>query len=164
MLQQVVRHAAFAAVVSIASIASAQMGGQMGNMSGGEVKKLPSPPATANVTFAGKTVTIEYNKPSMRGRQIMGGLVPYGQVWRTGANPATSLMTPVPLHVGNLLVPAGNYTVYSVPSQDPDKWMLIINKQTGQWGTEYNQAQDLGRVGDEGAHAGQRAGSDEPQL
>ncbi len=108
-------------------------------------KKLPSPPAMANVTLAGQTLTVKYNAPSLRGRHVGGAeIVPYGQVWRTGANPATTLITPVPLHIGKLLVPAGEYTIYTLPSAD--KWMLIVNKQTKQWGTEYHQEQDLGRV------------------
>jgi hypothetical protein len=125
----------------LAGTAMAQMGGMDMPADG---KKLPSPPAMANVTLEGQTVTIKYNSPSMRGRTIFGGLVPYGQVWRTGANPATTLITPIPLHIGTLLVPAGTYTIYSLPNKD--KWMLIVNKQTGQWGTEYHQDQDLGRV------------------
>jgi hypothetical protein len=80
----------------------------------------------------------------MRGRKIMGGLVPYGQVWRTGANPATSLKTDTNLTIGGATVPAGSYTLYTLPSEGT--WKLIINKQTGQWGTEYDQAQDLARV------------------
>jgi hypothetical protein len=104
-----------------------------------------SPAATANVTLAGQTVTINYNTPSLRGRHLGGPeIVPWGQVWRTGANPATTLITPIPLHFGALLVPAGTYTIYTLPTAD--KWMLIINKQTGQWGTEYHQEQDLGRI------------------
>ena len=119
--------------------------GQMGGMQmDTPAKTLPSPPATATVTLLGKTLMIHYNTPHMRGREIFGGLVPYGQVWQTGANPATTLITPVSLHVGNLLVPAGTYTIYTLP--DRDKWMLIINKQTKQWGTEYHQEMDLGRV------------------
>jgi hypothetical protein len=110
----------------------------------GSDKPLPSPPATATVTLAGQTLTIKYNSPSVRGREIFGGLVPYDQVWRTGANPATTLITPVSLHIGSLLVPAGTYTVYTLPSRK--KWMLIINKQTGQWGTVYKPEMDLGRV------------------
>ena len=86
-----------------------------------------------------------YNSPSMRGRKIMGELVPYGKVWRTGANPATTLITAASLKIGNLSVPAGTYTIYSLPSER-DAWMLIVNKQTGQWGTVYNQGQDLGRT------------------
>ena len=106
---------------------------------------LASPPATASVTLAGQTVTINYNTPSLRGRHLGGPeIVPWNQVWRTGANPATTLITPVPLHIGLLLVPAGTYTIYTLPTAG--KWMLIINKQTGQWGTEYHQEQDLGRV------------------
>lgn len=116
-------------------------------------KKLPSPPATANVTLAGQTLTVKYNTPSLRGRHVGGPeIVPYGQVWRTGANPATTLITPVPLHIGKLLVPAGEYTIYTLPTAE--KWMLIINKQTKQWGTEYHQDQDLGRVEMEGHKIG----------
>ena len=107
-------------------------------------KKLPSPPAQASVTLDGKPITIDYNAPFMRGRKIMGGLVPYGQVWRTGANAATTLKTPVNLKIGDLSVPAGTYTIYSLPSEEI--WTLIINKQTKQWGTVYNQDQDLGRT------------------
>jgi hypothetical protein len=105
---------------------------------------LPSPPAEAEVMLSGHAVTIHYNTPSMRGRKIMGGLVPYGKVWRTGANPATSFTTTVNLKVGNASVPAGSYTLYTLPSEGT--WMLIINKQTGQWGTIYDQSRDLVRV------------------
>ncbi|HEY0785486.1 MAG TPA: DUF2911 domain-containing protein [Acidobacteriaceae bacterium] len=107
-------------------------------------KPLPSPPAQAQVTMAGKAVVIDYNTPMMRGRKIMGGLVPYDKVWRTGANPATSLKTQTDLRIGSAQVPAGSYTLYTLPSAGT--WMLIINKQTGQWGTQYDQAQDLARV------------------
>jgi len=107
-------------------------------------KPLLSPPATATAPLAGQTVMIHYNAPSMRGRVIFGGLVPWNVVWRTGANPATTLITPIPLHIGRLLVPAGTYTLYTLPNKD--KWLLIVNKQTGQWGTEYHAEQDLGRV------------------
>ena len=104
----------------------------------------PSPPAQIKVELGGKSVTIDYCRPSMRGRKIMGGLVPYGEVWRTGANDATSLKTAVDLEIGGVSVPAGSYTLYSMPSANA--WKLIINKQTGQWGTEYDQSQDLARV------------------
>ena len=109
-------------------------------------KKAPlSPPGTATFTFAdGKTVTIDYSRPSMRGRKIFGGLVPYGQVWRTGANSATSLKTDVNLTIGGASVPAGSYTLYTIPEEK--KWTLIINKETGQWGTDYNEKSDLARV------------------
>ncbi len=104
----------------------------------------PSPDAMASVTLRGKTIAIAYNRPSMRGRKIMGGLVPYGAVWRTGANSATTLTTPVDLTVGGTAVPAGKYTLYSLPGEN--SWKLIINKQTGQWGTEYDESQDLARI------------------
>jgi hypothetical protein len=109
-------------------------------------KKPPlSPPGTASVKFDdGKTVTIDYSRPSMRGRKIFGGLVPYGQIWRTGANAATSLKTDVNLTIGGAAVPAGSYTLYTIPGETG--WKLIINKQTGQWGTDYDEKQDLARV------------------
>jgi len=109
-------------------------------------KPMPSPPAQAEVTLNGKAVTIHYNSPRMRGRKIMGELVPYGKEWRTGANPATSFVTDVDLMVGDLHVPAGKYTLYTLPAAPGTPWQLIINKQTGQWGTEYHQDQDLGRT------------------
>src|SRR5580658_443461 len=109
-------------------------------------KSMPSPPAQAEVTLNGKAVTIHYNSPRMRGRKIMGELVPYGQVWRTGANPATSFVTDVDLMIGDMHVPAGKYTLYTLPAAPGTPWQLIINKQTGQWGTVYSQDQDLGRT------------------
>jgi hypothetical protein len=104
----------------------------------------PSPPGTAEVTLKGKKITIEYSRPSMKGRKIMGGLVPYGKVWRTGANEATTLTTEADLNIGGTDVPAGKYTLYTLPSEE--SWKLIINKQTGQWGTVYDQEKDLARV------------------
>ena len=105
---------------------------------------MPSPPAKASVMLDGKAITIDYNTPHVRGRKIFGGHEPYGKVWRTGANPATSLKTAVNLKIGDAMVPAGSYTLYSIPSAST--WKLIINKQTGQWGTEYDQSKDLARV------------------
>ena len=130
-------------LAACAVLAASSMHAQM-SMGGDDAKKpLLSPPAMANVTLAGQTISLKYNAPSLRNR-AMTSIVPYNQVWRTGANPATTLVTPVSLHVGTLLVPAGTYTMYTLPSRD--KWMLIINKQTGQWGTVYSQDRDLGRT------------------
>jgi hypothetical protein len=109
-------------------------------------KAMPSPPAQAEITLDGKAITVHYNSPRMRGRKIMGELVPYGKVWRTGANPATSFVTDGNLKVGDLSVPAGKYTLYTLPAASGAPWQLIINKHTGQWGTEYNQGEDLGRT------------------
>ena len=103
-----------------------------------------SPSAKASVMVGGATITINYSAPSMRGRKIFGGLVPYGEVWRTGANAATTLKTSANLKIGTLSVPAGTYTLYSLPSADA--WKLIVNKQTGQWGLDYHADKDLGRV------------------
>jgi len=104
-----------------------------------------SPPGEASVSFDnGKSVTIKYSRPSTRGRKIFGGLVPYGNVWRTGANAATSLTTDTALDIGGTNVPAGNYTLYTVPGEK--SWQLIVNKETGQWGTKYDQGQDLARI------------------
>jgi len=113
-------------------------------MSADSGKKLPSPPANVRVALGTATLKINYNTPSMRGRKIMGGLVPYGQVWRTGANPATTLITSEDLKFGTLTVPAGTHTIYTLPGES--QWLLIINNQTGQWGTEYSDAKDLGRT------------------
>ena len=103
-----------------------------------------SPPAQASATIGAATITIDYARPSMRGRKIMGELVPYGKVWRTGANAATTLKTTAAIEIGGAVVPAGTYTLYTLPGEKA--WKLIINKQTGQWGTQYDQAQDLARV------------------
>jgi len=107
--------------------------------------KRPSPPGTAEVTLKQKRITVDYSRPSLKGRKAVGGqLVPYGQVWRTGANEATALTTEADLNVGGVNVPAGKYTLYTLPSEGT--WKLIISKQTGQWGTIYNEDQDLTRV------------------
>lgn len=103
-----------------------------------------SPPETATVSLNGKSITINYGAPSVRGRKIMGEVVPYGKVWRTGANTSTSFVTQSNLRIGSATVPAGSYTLYTLPSAD--RWILIINKQTGQWGTEYDQSRDLVRI------------------
>ena len=109
-----------------------------------EAKKPLSPPATAKATIAGKQISIDYSAPSKRNRVIFGELVPYGKVWRTGANAATTLKTSANLTIGDLEVPAGTYTLYTIPTEKD--WTLIVNKQNGQWGTDYDEKQDLGRV------------------
>lgn len=108
--------------------------------------KRPSPPAQAKWDLGGgKSVTIDYGSPRTKGRKIYGELVPFGQVWRTGANEATTLVTPVDLIIGSTTVAAGSYTIFTVPSKD--KWTLIISKKTGEWGTDYpGQANDLARI------------------
>jgi hypothetical protein len=132
------------AKLALNSPAEAQAGGHLNDGVARQKKPMLSPPAKAAVQLSGKQVTIDYNTPFMRGRKIFGGLVPYDKVWRTGANPATTLKTETDLKIGTATVPAGTYTLYTLPSETT--WKLIINKQTGQWGTVYNESQDLARV------------------
>jgi len=96
----------------------------------------PSPPAKASCDLGGgKTLTVDYSSPRTKGRKIYGGLVPYGEVWRAGANEATSFVTNADLKVGDKVVPAGSYTMFAIPN--PDKWTLVISKKTGEWGVPY---------------------------
>jgi hypothetical protein len=109
-----------------------------------------SPPETATGKIGAATVTIKYCAPSVHGRKIFGdgGKVmqdPTAPIWRAGANSATALHTDADIEIGNLNVPKGDYTLY-VNVKDPDAWELVVNKQTGQWGTEYDASKDLGRV------------------
>ena len=130
------RIALFSAVTLLLTAASfAQMGGSR-----------PSPPASASCDLGGgKTVKTEYSSPRMKGRKIFGGLVPYGEVWRTGANEATTFVNSADVTVGGKKVPAGSYTIFTVPNAD--KWTLIINKKTGEWGIPYKyESDELARV------------------
>jgi hypothetical protein len=99
---------------------------------------------TVTAEVSGAKLWIDYGQPRARGRRVFGGLVPYGQVWRTGANAATQFRTSVDLHFGSVTVPAGMYTLWSIPTANGAT--LIVNKQTGQWGTQYDSAQDLVRI------------------
>ncbi|HEY0139677.1 MAG TPA: DUF2911 domain-containing protein [Thermoanaerobaculia bacterium] len=110
-----------------------------------EKKKPLSPATTAKATIAGKNITIDYSAPSKRDRKIMGELVPYGKLWRTGANQATTLKTDTDLMIGSLHVPAGEYLLFTIPNEK--EWTLVVSKQKGLWGTGgYDEKQDLGRV------------------
>jgi len=128
--------AALVAVLALAWVVVAQQ----------DKSKRPSPPAQATFDLGGgKTVTIDYSSPRAKGRKIYGELVPFGQVWRTGANEATTLVTAADLNVGGTTVPAGSYTLFTIPNKD--KWTLIVSKKTGEWGTDYpGQSNDLARV------------------
>jgi hypothetical protein len=108
--------------------------------------KRPSPPAQVQCTLPdGKTITIDYSSPRAKGRKIFGGLVPFDKVWRAGANEATTFVNDSSLTVGGKDVPAGNYTIFAIPTAD--KWTLIISKGTKEWGTDYpGEAKDLTRV------------------
>jgi len=116
-------------------------------------KKPPlSPPATATGTIAGKTITIIYSSPRVKGREgkifTKDGLIshdPHYPVWRAGANAATTLKTDADISLGDLNVPAGTYTLF-VDISDPAQWTLIVSKDTGEWGLKYDSSKDLGRV------------------
>jgi hypothetical protein len=103
-----------------------------------------SPEAETSVMLGGNKVTVEYSAPSARGRKVEGGLVPYDSVWRAGADSATTLITDADIMVGDLMLSKGMYTLYVAAA--PGGWKLIVNKQTGQWGTVYQENQDLGRA------------------
>jgi Protein of unknown function (DUF2911) len=108
--------------------------------------KRPSPAAHAEFEFAdGKTIVVDYSSPRAKGRKIFGGLVPYGEVWRAGANEATTFVINSDVTVGGKTVPAGSYTLFTIPNKD--KWTLIISKKTGEWGVPYpGEKDDLLRV------------------
>ncbi len=115
-------------------------------------KPVLSPPATATATIGGKSISIRYASPRVRGRAghifTKDGLIgkdPHYPVWRAGANAATTLKTDADLTIGDLSVPKGTYTLF-VDISNPDQWTLIVNKQTGEWGLAYNGSYDLGRV------------------
>ena len=103
-----------------------------------------SPRDTARATIRAANLLVDYGRPRKRGREIFGNVVPWGQVWRTGANAATQLRTDRDLVFAGLSVPAGTYTLWTLPTQAG--WQLIVNSQTGQWGTAHDAARDLGRV------------------
>jgi hypothetical protein len=109
-------------------------------------QKRPSPSASAACDLGGGlTINTKYSSPRMKGRKVYGDLVPFGQVWRAGANEATTFVTSGDLVVGGKTVPAGSYTIFTVPAAD--KWTLIINKKTGEWGIPYKyESDELARV------------------
>lgn len=103
-----------------------------------------SPAADTSITLGGHAITIEYNAPSARGRKVEGGLIPYDAWYRLGADAATTLTTDADVMIGDLRVPKGVHTLFLYATASG--WKLIVNKQTGQWGLEYHEEQDLGRV------------------
>ena len=103
-----------------------------------------SPHETVTATIDGAKIAVTYGRPYMKGRKIMGGLVPFNQVWRTGADEATLLVTDKALMFGGTHLQPGTYSLFTLPGDK--SWQLIVNKQTGQSGTEYDQKQDLARI------------------
>ena len=137
--------AAFIAAFAMAAPLAAQKTTQIHPGKGG------SPHVRGEWTIDGATITIEYGRPSVKGRTIFGpdGLHKPGAVWRMGADEATTITTSKDLMFGSVHVPAGTYTLFALPLEgtpDTPAGKLIISRQTGQWGTQYDEKQDLGRV------------------
>ena len=104
-----------------------------------------SPHADVTAALAGKKITVSYGRPFMKGRAIFGGLVPWDQVWRTGADEATTFTTEADVVIGGLKVPKGEYALFTIPTEK--QWTVVINKTAKQWGAfKYDAAQDLGRA------------------
>jgi hypothetical protein len=99
---------------------------------------------TARATIGAATFAVDYSRPLARGRELLGNLVPYDRVWRTGANAATQFTTSAPISLAGIRMPPGTYTLWTIPR--PKGTSLIVNTQTGQWGTGYDSSRDLGRA------------------
>lgn len=125
----------FAVAVASSVAGLAQFGGR---------SKYTSPAVSTTSVVAGKKISVDYYAPSMHGRKIMGGLVPFGVVWCTGANIATKFTTDAPLRMGDLDLPRGAYSIWTLPGEK--EWTLIINKETGQFHLNYNAGLDFGRT------------------
>jgi hypothetical protein len=122
-------------VVKAWGAADAAKGGAVGQM---------SPPDTVKATVGAANIQVAYSRPLKRGRVIFGNVVPWNQVWRTGANAATQLTTDRDIAFGTTVVPAGKYTLWTLPT--PTGAKLIINRETGQWGTDYHADKDFARL------------------
>jgi Protein of unknown function (DUF2911) len=148
--------------VSIVALGAALLGGRLGGVdlvsypdTACPHRNVPlegrkSPLDSVTFTVAQKEVKVCYGRPSSRGRVMLGGTdIPYGKIWRTGANEPTIIFAPVPLKVAGLSVAPGVYSLYTVPR--PGEWEVIVNRSTSQWGRENNytaevKAQEVGRA------------------
>lgn len=125
-------------VAALALVLSSPLAGQ-------DKSERKSPPATASGTIGEASITINYSQPSMRGREIFGGLVPYEKIWRTGANEATTFETDKEIGVNGKMLPAGKYAVFTIPGEK--EWTIIFNSDTEQWGAyKYDESKDVLRV------------------
>jgi len=108
------------------------------------IKPRPSPLAIASTRYKDTYIKITYSQPHKRGRVVFGEMVPYGKVWRTGANEATEITTTKDITLNGILLKAGTYSLFTIP--DKEKWTIIINKDVGLWGSyNYNYKQDVFR-------------------
>lgn len=112
----------------------------------GDKSSRPSPPATASGKIGNANVTITYSSPSVKGRKIWGDLVPYGKVWRAGANEATLFQTDAELTIGGKKLPPGTYSLFAIAGEN--EWTFIFNSETGQWGTKRSGEANLDRSKD----------------
>ena len=129
------------AVIVVAALAAIVLGKTYRQFYG---SRYTSPAANVTADIAGDHIAIDYYAPSAHGRKIMGGLVPYGVVWCTGANWATKITTQADLKIGDLNVPKGSYSIWTLPGEK--EWTLILNKETGQFHLNYDSSQDFGRT------------------
>jgi hypothetical protein len=107
--------------------------------------KRPSPPAEAKGIIDGSDITVNYSSPAVKGRMIWGGLVPYGKVWRTGANEATVFETSKDIVLSGQTLPAGKYALFTIPGEN--EWTVIFNSDWNQWGAfKYNKDKDVLRL------------------
>jgi len=128
-----------AAVIALAATTASAQKVVSTKMGGGG-----SPHETVEYTVQGAKITVSYGRPFLKARKMLSEVAPAGKIWRTGADEATTLTTDKTLMIGSLMIPAGTYTLYTVP--DATAWKLVVSKQTGQWGTEYSEDKDLGRT------------------
>jgi hypothetical protein len=116
-----------------------------GVFTAGAQRPRQSPHETVSASVGGKRITIVYGRPYVKGREVWSGsLAPYGKVWRTGADEATLLALEGDIMLGSLHVPAGAYTLFTIPGET--EWTIIVNKMVGQWGLKYDESKDLGRI------------------
>jgi DUF2911 family protein len=145
---------AFAILAAFAIIAyssfghfSTDLSARFGGHASGQFAQHPtytSLPASSAITIAGKQIKVDYYAPQMHGRKVFGGLVPFGQVWCTGANWATKITSDADLQMGSLKLPKGSYSFWTIPN--PTEWTLIINSRTGQFHLDYDSSTDFGRT------------------
>ena len=120
------------------------MAGSFTLMAQDDKSKRPSPPAKLETTIGDLNVVIDYSQPAVKNRTLGKEIAPYGKVWRTGANEATTFTVNRDVKIEGKDLKAGTYTLYTIPGEE--EWTVIFNKQTGQWGTRYDEAQDALRV------------------
>lgn len=137
-MKQTMCLAAAMGIVSVVSLSSIQETTLIHPGGGG------SPHVLTEWTIAGANISIEYGRPYLKGRTVGRDIVPYDEVWRVGADEATTLTSDKALVFDGLTLPVGAHTLWILPTAD--KWQLIVNKETGQFGTDYRASEDLGRV------------------